>query len=78
MTYIQQVYTYQLNLFCGAGGQTYNTLRLTGYTESFEMVVGVLTTATSFYQMQPHVISFYGVTSRIGFMFLLFPQVFRN
>ena len=24
-------------------------------------------------QMQPHVISFYGVTSRIRFMFLLFP-----
>jgi hypothetical protein len=29
-------------------------------------------------QMQPHVISFYGVTSRIRFMFLLFPQVPRN
>ena len=29
-------------------------------------------------QMQPHVISFYGVTSRIGFMFLLVPQVCRN
>ena len=29
-------------------------------------------------QMQPHAISFYGVTSRIGFMFLLFPQVSRN
>jgi len=29
-------------------------------------------------QMQPHVISFYGVTSRIRFMFLLFPQVSRN
>jgi len=29
-------------------------------------------------QMQPHVISFYGVTSRIRFMFLLFPQVTRN
>jgi len=28
--------------------------------------------------MQPHVISFYGVTSRIRFMFLLFPQVSRN
>jgi len=26
-------------------------------------------------QMQPHVISFYGVTSRIRFMFLLLPQV---
>ena len=26
-------------------------------------------------QMQPHVISFYGVTSRIRFMFLLFLQV---
>ena len=29
-------------------------------------------------QMQPHVISFYGVTSRIRFMFFLFPQVSRN
>ena len=29
-------------------------------------------------QMQPHVTSFYGVTSRIRFMFLLFPQVSRN
>jgi len=29
-------------------------------------------------QMQPYVISFYGVTSRIGFMFLLFPQLSRN
>jgi hypothetical protein len=28
--------------------------------------------------MQLHVISFYGVTSRIMFMFLLFPQVSRN
>ena len=29
-------------------------------------------------RMQPHVIYFYGVTSRIRFMFLLFPQVSRN
>jgi len=29
-------------------------------------------------QMQPHVISFCGVTSSIRFMFLLFPQVCRN
>jgi len=29
-------------------------------------------------QMQPHVISFYGVTSRFRFMFLLFLQVSRN
>jgi hypothetical protein len=29
-------------------------------------------------QMQLHVISFYGVTSRTRFMFLLFPQVSRN
>jgi len=29
-------------------------------------------------QMQPHVISFYGVTSGIRLMFLLFPQVSRN
>jgi len=30
------------------------------------------------FQWQPHVISFYGVTSRFRFMFLLFPQVSRN
>ena len=29
-------------------------------------------------QMQPHVVSFYRVTSRIGVMFLFFPQVSRN
>jgi len=29
-------------------------------------------------QMQPHVISFYGVMSRIKFVLLLFPQVSRN
>jgi len=29
-------------------------------------------------QMQRHVISFYGVTSRIRFMILLFPQVSQN
>jgi len=39
------------------------------------MIVGVFTTCHLFLQMQPHVISFYGVTSRISFMFLLFPQV---
>ena len=40
------------------------------------MIVGVLTTCHTQYlvlQMQTHVISFYGVTSRIGFMFLLLP-----
>ena len=42
------------------------------------MIVGVLTTCHLVLQMQPHVISFYGVTSRIRFMFVLFPQVFRN
>ena len=47
-------------------------------TELFEMIVGVLTTCHLVLQMQPHVISFYGVTSRIRFMFLLFPQVSRN
>ena len=34
------------------------------------MIVGVVNRTL---QMQPHVISFYGVTSRISFMFLLFP-----
>jgi len=47
-------------------------------TGLFEVIVGVLTTYHVVLQMQPHVISFYGVTSRIRFMFLLFPQVFRN
>jgi len=42
------------------------------------MIVGVLTTCHLVLQMQLHVISFYGVTSKIRFMFLLFPQVSRN
>ena len=37
------------------------------------MIVGVLTTCHLVLQMQSHVVSFYGVTSRIRFMFLLFP-----
>ena len=41
----------------------------------FELIVG---SDHLVLQMQPHVISFYGVTSRIRFMFLLFPQVSRN
>jgi len=48
------------------------------YTGLFEMIVLVLTTCHLVLQMQPHVISFYGVTSRIRFMFHLFPQVSRN
>ena len=44
-------------------------------TGLFKMIVGVI---HSTLQMQPHVISFYGVTLRIRFMFLLFPQVSRN
>jgi len=48
------------------------------YTGWFEMFVGVSTNCHLVLQMQPHVISLYGVTSRIRFMFLLFPQVFRN
>jgi len=47
-------------------------------TKLFEMIVGVLTTCHPVLQMQPHVLSFYGVTSIIRFMFLLFPQVSRN
>jgi len=47
-------------------------------TELFEMIVGVLTTCHPVLQTQPHVISFYGVTSRIRFMLLLYPQVSRN
>ena len=44
-------------------------------TGLFEMIVGVVTTCHLVLQMQPHVISFFGVTSRIRFKFLLFPQV---
>jgi len=47
-------------------------------TGLFEMIDGVLTTCHLVPQMQPLVISFYGVTSRIRFMFLLFPQVSQN
>ena len=39
------------------------------------MIVGVI---HSTLEMQSHVISFYGVTSRIRFKFLLFPQVSRK
>jgi len=39
------------------------------------MIVGVIHNTL---HMQLHVISFYGVTSRIGCMFLLFPHVSRN
>ena len=47
-------------------------------TGLFEMIVGVLTTCHLVLQMQPHGISFNGVTSRIRFAFLLFPQISRN
>ena len=39
------------------------------------MMAGVLTTCHHILHMQSHVISFYGVTSRIKFMFRLFPKV---
>ena len=42
------------------------------------MIVRVLTTCHLVLQTQPRVISLYGVTSRIRFMSLLFPQVSRN
>jgi len=42
------------------------------YTGLLKTIVGVI---HSTLQMQPHVISFYGVTSRIRFMFLLFPEL---
>ena len=48
------------------------------YTGLFEMIVGVLTTCHHVLQTQPHAISFCGITSRIRFMFLLFPQVSRK
>ena len=47
-------------------------------TGLFKKIVGVLTTCYLVLLMQPHEISFYGVTSRIRFMFLLFPQVSQN
>ena len=46
------------------------------HTGLFKMIVGILTTCHLVIQL--HVISFYGVTSRIRFMFLVFPQVSRN
>ena len=42
------------------------------------MIVGVFNNCHHVLLLQPHVISFYGVASRIRFMFLLFPQVSRN
>jgi len=47
-------------------------------TGLLEMIVGVWTACRLVLQMQHHVISFNGVTSRNRFMFLLFPQVSRN
>jgi len=44
-------------------------------TGLFKTIVGVIHNTL---QMQPHVPSFYGVTSRIMFTFLLFAQVSRN
>ena len=44
-------------------------------TGLFKMTIGVIHNTL---QMQPHVPSFYGVTSRIRLMFLLLPQVSRN
>jgi len=38
------------------------------------MIIGVLSTCQIVLQMQSNVISFYGVASRIRFMFLLFPS----
>ena len=57
------------------GAKSENTSQNTGL---FEMIVGVLTNCHLVLQMQPHVISFYGVTSKIRIIFLLFPQVSRN
>jgi len=39
------------------------------------MIVGVLTTCHLVLHMQPHVITFYGVTSRIRFMFAFFTEL---
>ena len=49
-------------------------------TGLLKMIVGVFNNSPGHLvlQMQPHVISFYGVTSRIRIMFLLFPQVSRT
>jgi hypothetical protein len=56
----------------------FNTSSALRYTGLFEVIVGVLTTCHLILQIRPHVISFYGVTSRIRFMFLLFLQVSRK
>ena len=57
-------------------GKFYSALAVS--TGLFEMIVGVLTTCHLVLQMQPHVIYFYGVTSRIRFMLLVFAQVSWN
>jgi len=45
------------------------------YTGLLKMIVGVINNTL---QMKHHAFSFYGVTSRIRFMFLLFPQASQN
>jgi len=48
------------------------------HTGLFEIIVGVLTTCHLVLRMQLRVVSFYGLTSRIRFSFLLFPEVSRD
>ena len=55
--------------------ETSGPSEIQGYSKRLSVV---LTTCHFFLQMQPHVIYFYWVTSTIRFIFLLFPQVFRN
>ena len=68
----KQTYWMQLIIFGIFSDRIY---RVIGYTGLFKMIIGVIHDTL---EVQPHVISFYGVTSGIRFMFLLFPQVFWN
>jgi len=71
MTIIRELYLYLTNVIF----MLKHLPKLRRYTWLFEMIVGVIHNT---FQMQPHVISFYGVTARIKFRFFLFRQVSRN
>jgi hypothetical protein len=60
----------KLNLAPLLGHPIHTYIHTHTHTGLFKMIVEVIHNTL---QMQPHVISFYGVTSRIRFMFLLFP-----
>ena len=64
--------------FISAPSYTHFVSYIQGYSKWLWGVNNLSYTIHLVLQMQPHVISFYGFTSRIRFMFLLFPQISRN